>query len=495
MRIGAVVVPLNIAYEAPEIEDAVRRSKAEYLFAMRAFRGAAFEQRLLAVDPTCCDGSTAVGLPLPRLSCEILPTSPDERLEPDSDSYRRIFGGEGSRALDAFGPVSGNDPAIVLFTSGSTAKPKPTLFPHGGIVGCATALCYSLGVDETDRVDRLRAQLPRRRHDLDTVAAPPRRCHVLRDALRARPHPRGNGRRRITVFNGMDTHFTKLFNSPLWNKADVTSVVKGNVGCTPSFMRRVEGAFSYRRIAQIHGSTESLGVLSITPREEEDVEVIRETNGKPLPGMDVAILDPETGAEVAVGQPGEICFRLGPLHGVRGPTCRVPDRCPRLLPQWRLRLARCRRQPLLPRPLQADDPDGRGERGRARDRDLPRDRHPGNHPCRSRRNAGRRLGRGNRRLRADGGRPGVFPDELRERCRGKIAAFKIPKRFVVLAPDENWPMLGSGRTDKPALRARARALAPAASMDDSYSVRREAGQGDTGQGDTGRRETGQPSLS
>jgi fatty-acyl-CoA synthase len=45
-------------------------------------------------------------------------------------------------------------------------------------------------------------------------------------------------------------------------------------------------------------------------------------------------------------------------------------------------------------------------------------------------------------------------DELRELCKGKIANFKIPQYCITIEPGR-WPVLGSGRVDKPALQRRA----------------------------------------
>jgi fatty-acyl-CoA synthase len=44
-------------------------------------------------------------------------------------------------------------------------------------------------------------------------------------------------------------------------------------------------------------------------------------------------------------------------------------------------------------------------------------------------------------------------EELRDLCKGKIANFKIPQYFVTVQPGA-WPVLGSGRVDKPALQKR-----------------------------------------
>ena len=45
-------------------------------------------------------------------------------------------------------------------------------------------------------------------------------------------------------------------------------------------------------------------------------------------------------------------------------------------------------------------------------------------------------------------------EELRGLCKGKVAKFKIPKPFVTIEPGQ-WPVLGSGRIDKPNLQQRA----------------------------------------
>ena len=45
-------------------------------------------------------------------------------------------------------------------------------------------------------------------------------------------------------------------------------------------------------------------------------------------------------------------------------------------------------------------------------------------------------------------------EELRELCKGRIANFKIPQHWITVPPGE-WPVLGSGRVDKPALQRRA----------------------------------------
>jgi fatty-acyl-CoA synthase len=45
-------------------------------------------------------------------------------------------------------------------------------------------------------------------------------------------------------------------------------------------------------------------------------------------------------------------------------------------------------------------------------------------------------------------------DAIRERCRGTMAGYKVPKRFFRVDPG-SWPLMPAGKLDRPALTARA----------------------------------------
>ncbi|MGZ8814977.1 MAG: ANL family adenylate-forming protein, partial [Mycobacterium sp.] len=58
--------------------------------------------------------------------------------------------------------------------------------------------------------------------------------------------------------------------------------------------------------------TETGSVITISEDETDQPEHRRGSFGKPAPGFDTAIVDPDTGDRVAVGQIGELCVR-GPF--------------------------------------------------------------------------------------------------------------------------------------------------------------------------------------
>ncbi|MCB1464439.1 MAG: acyl--CoA ligase [Nitratireductor sp.] len=64
------------------------------------------------------------------------------------------------------------------------------------------------------------------------------------------------------------------------------------------------------RIMNVFGMTESSGVLTVVPPDAPEKKRLA-TCGRPMPGVEVRIVDPETLDDVAAGEKGEILFRGG----------------------------------------------------------------------------------------------------------------------------------------------------------------------------------------
>jgi acyl-CoA synthetase (AMP-forming)/AMP-acid ligase II len=60
------------------------------------------------------------------------------------------------------------------------------------------------------------------------------------------------------------------------------------------------------------GMTESGSVITISEDETDQPEHRRGSFGKPAPGFDTKVIDPDTGATVGIGEIGELCIR-GPF--------------------------------------------------------------------------------------------------------------------------------------------------------------------------------------
>jgi fatty-acyl-CoA synthase len=107
---GVVLVTVNPAYKARELEDQLRKAEAVALFSMDAYRG---------YDALAAVGSVRGGLPRLREVHRIA----------DFDAFL-----EGAPAGAALPPVSPLDPCVIMFTSGTTGVQKGVMFHHKAIV-------------------------------------------------------------------------------------------------------------------------------------------------------------------------------------------------------------------------------------------------------------------------------------------------------------------------------------------------------------------------
>jgi len=457
LRLGAVVVPVNLAYEADEMRWVFDRGQTEIVIAPNNALGLDFAAKLTKVDQRLAHGDISIP-ELPALRhVHLLPTE-DNRLLPDSDAYGALFGRDGDPILSEPGPTTGHDAAYVLFTSGSTAHPKPALCRGGAYVGAAVTLARSLNFEAGDSYPGYNPTF----HSSGVIWT-----LTLPHVAGGHPYliPKFDGQevldvirdRKVTHAGAFDTMFTMMMAAEGGKEADMSHLKGWSVGCTPSFLRRVMETWTINNYVHIYGSTESTGLATITPFTCEDDEVRMMTNGRPAPGIDVRIIDPETGEECAANVPGEICFRGwclfieyidmpeeneksfdddGFFHsGDYGWL----DEDGFLYFRGRYKMMiKTGGENVAQREVEIFLEDTLPFLKHAEVVGVPDDTW-GEAVC-----AFVEYGDGVERSR----------EELRALCEGGIANFKIPRYFITIDPGQ-WPMLGSGRVDKQSLQRQA----------------------------------------
>ncbi|WP_433799842.1 class I adenylate-forming enzyme family protein [Actinomycetospora sp. CA-084318] len=85
------------------------------------------------------------------------------------------------------------------------------------------------------------------------------------------------------------------------------TVMGGAANVPPSMIEAAERVFG-SSVINLFGQTELAPVLTATRPGDTRADQL-ETVGRPLPQVDVRIVDPDTGAVVGLGEPGEICAR------------------------------------------------------------------------------------------------------------------------------------------------------------------------------------------
>jgi fatty-acyl-CoA synthase len=105
-------------------------------------------------------------------------------------------------------------------------------------------------------------------------------------------------------------HIYQLLDHPDLATTDLSAlrqVVYG--GCPASPTRLAEAVRVFGPVLrQSYGTTETWGITALTPPEHLEPALLG-TVGRPLPGVRVAVRDPDSGRDLAPGETGEVCVR------------------------------------------------------------------------------------------------------------------------------------------------------------------------------------------
>jgi len=110
---------------------------------------------------------------------------------------------------------------------------------------------------------------------------------------------------RCTVYYGMSHMARAMLNAPAWGHYDTRSLRTGLTIGTPEEMALTMHGLGVREICNVYGATETYGNATVTDASEPEALRLH-SQGKPLPGMQLRIVDPETRVVLPPGKVGEI---------------------------------------------------------------------------------------------------------------------------------------------------------------------------------------------
>jgi long-chain acyl-CoA synthetase len=289
MKLGAIAVPLNTRFKGEELSYEVNDSGSKILIVDQEYWSYIDPVRgeLKTVERIFFNGPTVPQGVLPFVDLR----------ENQEEALRRIN-------LDE------TDDTAILYTSGTTGKPKGAILFHRGLIATAMQLSDFIAYEPEDRIvcvvplfHATGLAMIMLSHIFSGIPCVYMRTFKVKDFLEIMSSE------KITKSVGVINIIWLMINHPDFSKYDFSSYKVAMFGGSPATEEMVKGILKklpHLKISVGYGLTESHGICSTTPYEDS----IRKIGaaGKMLPLVEAKIVD-EGGKELSPNRIGEIALK------------------------------------------------------------------------------------------------------------------------------------------------------------------------------------------
>jgi len=314
-KIGGVLVTVNTYYKSHELEYLLKQSDATTLFLVDGFKDVNYIDNLKKVLPELKDMKPG------EIKSEKLPflknviyignkAQPGMLLFNDLENLAKNISdidlSNRQKSLDF------QDVINMQYTSGTTGFPKGVMLTHYNILNNAYYVGERMGLTDKDKMcipvpffhcfGCVLSTLNCVVHGATMVPIEIFDAEKVLEAVE---------KEKCTALQGVPTMFIAELKHPNFSKYNVSSLRTGimaGASCPVEVMTDVMDDMHLSEITIAYGLTESSPVLTQTTRDDP-VNKRVESVGKPLHGVDVKIIDPETGKDLPANEPGELVAR------------------------------------------------------------------------------------------------------------------------------------------------------------------------------------------
>ncbi|MCE5296524.1 MAG: AMP-binding protein [Euryarchaeota archaeon] len=315
-KIGATLLTININYKISEIEYLLKQSDCENIFLIDGYRDTDYLDTLYRLVPELKEqpreSFRSAKFPCLKRVFFLGPEkhrgmySWNEVLALSVQTSREEYE-ERQRSLSCYDVVN------MQYTSGTTGFPKGVMLTHHNLTNNG----YWTGANQNfTEKDRICIPVPLFHCfgcSLGVMASLNHGCAMV---ILERYDPvnvmTSIEKERCTAMYGVPTMFIAILEHKLFDKFDFSTLRTGIMAGSPCPVKSMQDCvkkMNMREVTNVFGLTETSPGMTQTRYDEQDMGRKCSTVGKPYPGIEVAIIDPETGEFCKDYENGEICCR------------------------------------------------------------------------------------------------------------------------------------------------------------------------------------------
>jgi fatty-acyl-CoA synthase len=312
-KLGAIAVPVNGRFKLHECSHVIGHSDAKILLTAADPHGTDYPALIGEVFPELRDHSASAELELTtapslRRVVDVNGATPGFLTRADFERAGEGIGVERVKVMQR--RVRVRDVALLVYTSGTTARPKGCLLTHEAVTRHGENIARTRFF--LTQADSFWDPLPLFHCGgivpmFGCFAVGAKFCHAgffePGEALRTIEQERCT-----VLYPTFEPIWCAVLDHPDFASTDLSAVRLIQNVAAPARLAQFEARMPFARQMPSYGSTECATNLTI-PLPDDPFEIRMQTLGRPIDGLEVRIVDPDTSAPVEPGEMGELCWR------------------------------------------------------------------------------------------------------------------------------------------------------------------------------------------